>query len=153
MTEAATELDLNEVKQALLSGKSLIEHLNLPAGLSKALYGIAQGHYDAKRFTQAKESCIHLVLVDTHFPDAWALLGNCFAREGEFREALDAWAHSMYLKPNYALAHEVTRTALALKDPATALVGVIAMHKHAHSPDRQATVTSLAEELAALAAA
>jgi len=150
MTETTKELDLDEVKQALLAGKSLVEHLNLPEGLAKALYAIAQGHYESKQYEQAKQSCIYLVILDTHSFDAWALLGNCFSREGNFREALDAWAHALHLRPNYDLAHEVTRTALALKDGFTAAVGVLAMNQHANSSERQATTMALAEELAAM---
>lgn len=150
MDEAKKEVDLEAAKTAMLSGQSLIDHLNLPPDLAKVLYAVAQGHFDARRFSEAKQACIYLVALDARMRDAWALLGNCFMREGEFQEALEAWSHALYVKPDFALAVQVTRTALALKDPVSSAIGLVAMQKQGSSPEQLATCEEMAELLLAM---
>jgi len=136
MNEDKREIDIEAAKQALLSGQSLIEHLGLPAELPKVLYAVAQLHVSAARFSEAKRVCLELAALDPRMPDVWRLLGNCYARDGEFVEALEAWSHALHLKPDYALALEVTRTALALRDEVSAWVGFNALRNHATSPEQ-----------------
>lgn len=143
MSENENTIDMDAARNALRAGQSLVDHLGLPADLPKVLYAIAVGHFEAKRYAEAKQCCWQLAALNPRFADAWALLGNCCMCEGEFADALNAWGHALYLKPNFSLAHEVARTAMALNDPQTAIVGLNAMRKHASSAEQFARYEEL----------
>ena len=150
MSEDQKAIDIEAAKQALLSGQSLIEHLGLPAELPTVLYAVAQLHVSAARFSEAKQACLELAALDPRMPEVWRLLGNCYARDGEFVEALEAWSHALHLKPDYALALEVTRTAVALQDEISAWVGFNALRNHATSPEQQDRCAEIKRSLLAM---
>ena len=150
MSDEENTIDLEAARQAMLAGQSLIEHLDLPPDLAKGLYAVAQLHFDGARYDEARQTCLQLAALDPRLPEVWGLLGNCCMREGAFAEALEAWSYALYLKPDYMLALEVTRTALALKDEVSAWVGLHAMRKHAQSPEQRSRCSELEQTLLAL---
>lgn len=147
MSEEATPVDMKAATQAVLDGQSLADHLGLPEGVTRVLYAGAVGHYEGGRYPEAIQLLMKLAPLDPRMPDAWALLGNCMMKEGRFPEALEAWSLALHLKPSYAAAHQVVRTALALKDKVAAAVGLMAMRKHGTSPEQRAAYLELCQAL------
>jgi tetratricopeptide (TPR) repeat protein len=130
MSQEPTPVDIKAVTEAVKGGQSLAEHFGLSPATGRALYTAAAGHYEAGRYAEAVDCLIKVTALDARMPDAWALLGNSLMRDGKFAEALEAWSLELHLRPSFASAHLVTRTSLALKDPASAAIGLIAMLKH-----------------------
>lgn len=152
MTEIA--FDQAAAVQALKSGQSLASHMKLSPDLLRAMYAVAVGHYEGGRYGDAVLALMPLVLLDARNQDHWALLGNCHLREGRFEEALQAWQMAMTLKPAYATAAQVARTALALKDKASAAEAIVTMFTH-RTPGSQAQdqeILELGRSLEALGA-
>lgn len=148
MNEEATPVDMKAATQAVLGGQSLASYLGLPEGLTKALYATAVWHFEAGRYKEAIDVLVtQLAPMDPHMPDAWSLLGNCMMKEGRFPEALEAWSMLLHLKPSYAVAQKVARTALALKDKETAAVAVMAMHKHGTTPEHREAYLELGQAM------
>jgi tetratricopeptide (TPR) repeat protein len=152
MNAEPTPVDMQAATQAVLAGQSLTEHLGLPEEVNSVLYAAAVSHYEAGQYPQAISMLMKLTPLAPRMPDAWALLGNCMMKEGRFPEALEAWSLALHLKPSYAAAHQVARTALALKDKVTAAVGLMAMHKHGTTPEHQAAYLELGKAMLSLPA-
>jgi len=130
MSAEPTPLDMQAATQAVMAGQSLTEYLGLPEEVNRVLYAAAVNHYEATRYQEAIAMLMKLTPLDPRNPDAWALLGNCMMKEARFPEALEAWSLALYLKPSFAAAQQVARTALALKDRVTAAIAMMAMRKH-----------------------
>jgi tetratricopeptide (TPR) repeat protein len=150
MTQASTPVDFDAATAAVKSGQSLAEHLGLTKRTSGALYAAAVGHHEAGRYAQAIECLMQVTVLDARMPDAWALMGNSLMREGKFPEALEAWCLALHLNPSFASAHQVTRTAIALKDPPNAAIGLVAMFKHAETPEQRTICSELGSRLRVL---
>lgn len=153
MSQDPTPLDVDAALQAVKAGRSLAEHMGLSDQPARLLYTAAVGHYESGQHAQAIHTLVQVTALDARMPDAWALMGNCLMREGRFAEALEAWTLALHLKPSFAAAHQVARTALALKDPATGAIGWVAMAKHASTDEQRATCGELGAALKALPAA
>lgn len=148
----ATPVDLEAAAQAVRGGQSLAEHLGMSEEPARLLYAVAVGHYEAGRHAQAIACLLQATALNARVPDAWALLGNSLMREGEFAQALEAWLMALHLQPTFAVAHQVTRTAVALKDRASAAVGIMAMFKHANTAAQQAASAEMGQAVQTLAA-
>lgn len=145
-----TPVDLQAAAQAVQAGQSLAEHLGLSDQPARLLYAVAVGHYEAGRYTQAIPCLLQATALNARMPEAWTLLGNSLMREGKFPEALEAWLLALHLDPSFAAAHQVTRTAVALKDATSAAVGIMAMFKHAKTAEQQATSAQMGQAVQAL---
>lgn len=151
MSDQPIPLDLEAARAAVLGGKSLAEHIGLSPHIVRLLYVTALGHYEAGRHEQAVDDLQKLLALDARHADGWALMGNSLLRVGKFVEALDAWTLALYLKPSFGSAHQVARTALALKNLETACIAVVAMGKHASTPEHLAALAQAAQTLTSLA--
>ena len=152
MSQDPTPLDMEAALQAVKAGRSLAEHMGLSDQPARLLYTAAVGYYESGQHAQAIRTLVQVTALEARLPDAWALMGNCLVREGRFAEALEAWTLALHLKPGFAAAHQVARTALALKDPATGAIGWVAMLKHAETDAQRATCNELGAALKALPA-
>ena len=148
----ATPVDLKAAAQALRAGQSLVGYLNLSDQPARLLYGVAVGHYEGGRYAQAIPCLVQATALNARMPEAWALLGNSLMREGKFPEALEAWCLALHLQPSFSAAQQVVRTALALKDCPAAGIGVMAMFKHAITPEHYAASIELGRAAQALGA-
>ena len=150
MNAEPTPVDMQAATQAVMAGQSLTEYLGLPEEVNRVLYAAAVNHYEATRYQEAIAMLMKLTPLDPRNPDAWALLGNCMMKEARFPEALEAWSLALHLKPSYTAAHQVARTALALKDKLTAAVALMAMLKHGTTPDHEAAYLELGQAMLSL---
>lgn len=150
MNEQRIPVDLEAARKAVIGGASLAQHLGLSSDGLRLLYVSAIGHHEAGRHAQAIGDLMQIVMLDARNADAWALMGNCLMREGRFADALQAWSLALHLKPSFGSAHQVARTALALKSAPEAAIGLTAMRKHGSTPDQLAACQEVLEALQAL---
>jgi len=146
----ATPVDLQAAAQAVQTGRSLDEHFGLSGESARLLYAVAVGHYEAGRYAQAVACLLQAAALNARVPDVWSLLGNSLVREGQFAQALEAWLMSLHLQPSFAAAHQITRTAVALKDRASAAVGIMAMFKHASTAEQRAASAEMVKTVETL---
>jgi predicted Zn-dependent protease len=137
------KIDLVKAYQLFTEGKTIAQALNAPKETLDALYSVAVGDYEAKRYDDAVVGLQNLIGLDQNNPSYWALIGNTLRALGKYQEALYAWNICMSLDPKFATAMTIARVGIALKDKTWAIEGL--MMALAHVGDNPTHLTDYQE--------
>jgi peroxin-5 len=81
----------------------------LPGGVAAADFGRAQLKYLHKDFTGAEALLRSAIALEPRDADQWTMLGMSLAQQHRSEEALEAYQHSLRLRPDSGVARIVTR--------------------------------------------
>lgn len=133
------------VRDLLDNGKSLADYAGLSKDALRVLYANAVGHYEAGRLEDAAAGLFHLVALDPHSEDYWALYGNTLMKLGDFANAVSAWEMALACAPRYATAAMIARTAIAIGQLDRAAEALVVARKYKQTTAQEAEFDALIE--------